>query len=265
MSKRIARSGPGQPAFRTRAAARRQQEVATTQLEAFRRAGAAVFDLALIVEQRRRELAARSQHPWDADDATRSLLLATWNARALQALGSELLDSDRREDPRTAGFVPEVTHQQVWAFFEPVAGWINLARRAAASPQFFIGTETALPATLPPLLSLRSGPRKHLRGLLTAGDVMDQLLQQELGVVLTAGRPPARYTSLLGRVEELSAQARASLHYAQGLWDPRCSEQLSTVILGHLYPALVLEFHLGQFLALPELVVRYRAGCAEPS
>lgn len=252
------------PGLRIRAAARRQREVSTTQLEAFRRAGSAVFDLALLVDQRRTELAAQGRHPWDADDATRSLLLAVWNARALQAMGSELLDSDRREDPRTTGFVPPVTHQQIWDFFEPVAGWISLARRAAASPQVFVGMEVDLPAALPPLLPLRSGPRKHLKGLLTAGDAMDHLLQQELGVVLNAGRPPARYAVLLGRLEELAAQARASLHYAQGLWDPHYSDELATVILGHLYPALVLEFHLGQFLALPELVVRYRAGATTP-
>lgn len=264
MSKQIDSSHIVRPGLRTRAAAKQQHEVPTTQLEAFRRAGSAVFDLALVVDQRRTELAAQGRHPWDADDATRSLLLAAWTARALQTMGSELLDSDGREDPRTAGFVPQVTHQQIWNFFEPVAAWINLARRAAASPHVFVGLEVELPATLPPLLSLQSGPRKHLKGLLTAGDAMDHLLEQELGVVLNAGRPPARYAVLLGRLEELAAQARASLHYAQGLWDPRYSDELATVILGHLYPALVLEFHLGQFLALPELVVRYRAGATPP-
>jgi hypothetical protein len=34
---------------------------------------------------------------------------------------------------------------------------------------------------------------------------------------------------------------------------------LDSVILGHVLPALVLEHHLGQFLALPELVGGYRA------
>ncbi len=39
---------------------------------------------------------------------------------------------------------------------------------------------------------------------------------------------------------------------------------LDEVILGHVLPALVLEHHLGQFLALPELVEGYRAPARRP-
>ncbi len=248
------------PPLRNRLAARRQREVPTLQLEAFRRAGAAVFDVCLLVEGRRAELAAQGLHPWDADPATSSLFVAAWNARALQALGSELLDSDRREDPGTAGFVPLSTYRQAWSFFEPVAKWLGVARRAAANPTFWIGDAVELPAALPPLLGLRSAPRKHLRGMLSAGDAVDQLVEQELGAVVGAGQVPARYRALLPRIEELAAQARSALHYAQGLWHPECSPELEAVIFGHLYSALVLEHHVGQFLALPELALRYRTG-----
>lgn len=252
------------PALRHRVAARRKQEVPTTQLQALRRAGASVFDLALLVERRRDELRAAATHPWDADPATASVFLATWNAQVLHTLGAELLDSDEREDPATAGFVPLVTYRLVWALLEPVGHWIALARRAEANPDFWIGSDADLPVGLPPLLSSRSGPRKHVRGLLAAGDALDGLVEQQLSAVLAAGPPPHRHAARLARIQELFAQARASLHYAQGLWNPELSRDLEKVLLDHLQPALVLHHHLGQYLALPELVVAYRTGWSPP-
>lgn len=69
--------------------------------------------------------------------------------QALHTLGSELLDSDAREDPSTAGFVPVVTYQQVWSLLEPVGRWIAVTRRAEADSDFWIGSDAGLPAVLP--------------------------------------------------------------------------------------------------------------------
>ena len=240
-------------------AARRQQEVETVQLEALRRAGSAVPELALLADRLRDELRAAGQHPWEADPATASLFLSVWNAQVYQALGAELLDSDRREDPRTAGYVPVATYRQSWAFFSQVAPWLSAARRAAASDDVWVGDEVDLPVSLATVLHPVSTPVKHLKGLLTAGDVLDQLLEQQLGAVHAAGPVPERWTGALRRIDELAAQARASLHYAQGLWHPDVDGDLAAVVVGHLHPALVLEHHVGQFLALPELVLRYRS------
>lgn len=243
----------------SRLAVRRQKEVSTSQLEAMRRAGADVFDVSLVADRRRAELAAEGTHPWDCDAPTASLLLSVWNAQVHQALGAELLDSDRREDPRTAGFVPVVTYRQAWAFFEPVPVWLTAARRAEASPDFWVGDEVELPASLSTLLLSRTMPRKHLKGMLNVGDVLDRLLEEQLGAVHAAGPPPARWAANLRRIDELAAQARSALHYAQGLWHPEVDRELQNVILGHLHPALVLEHHIGQYLALPELVTQYRS------
>lgn len=243
----------------TRWTARRQDEVPTTQLEAFRRAGAGVFQVCLLADERRAALRAEGRHPWDADAASTSLLLAAWNARVHQTLAVELLDNDAREDPRTSGFVPVETYRQVWTLFQPVQSWLSAAHRAAATPDFWIGDEADLPSALPALHRSRAAPPKHLKGLLVAGDALDRLVEQELGAVVGAGEPPARYASALHRIHELAAQARTSLHYAQGLWHPGVTGELQDVILGHLHPALVLEHHVGQFLALPELATSYRS------
>ena len=245
------------PSVLNRLAAAMKREVPTAQLEAFERAGASVFELDLLVDERRRELAAAGIHPWDADSATASLFLAAWVARVHQTLGSELLRSDRLLDPRTAGFVPPQTYAQAWAFFQPVAFWMTSARRALATPDFWIGDQTDLPVSLPSVFR-NAGPSKNVKGLLMAGDALDQLVEQALGSVLACGEPPARWAGQFHRLHELAAQARSSLHYAQGLWHPEADGQLEDIIIRHLHPALVLEHHLGQFLALPELVDQYR-------
>ena len=82
--------------------------------------------------------------------------------------------------------------------------------------------------------------------------------------VAAAGPVPERWSSQLERITELSVQASTALHYAQGLWHPHSSDELDGVILGHVLPALVLEHHLGQFLAFPELVRGYRAQPSRP-
>lgn len=146
------------PVILRRMAARRQQEVSAGQLQALRRAGSAVFDLALVVDRKRDELRASGTHPWDADPATASLFLAAWNAQVLYTLGTELLDSDAREDPSTAGFVPVVTYRQVWSLLEPVGRWIALARRAEANSDFWIGSDADLPTGLPQMLVPRLSP-----------------------------------------------------------------------------------------------------------
>lgn len=255
--------GPPAPRLLHRLLARRAQELSSLQLEAYRRAGAAVFDLHLVADERRRELVAAGRHPFDADPATASLLLCAWNARVHQALACELIDADYRQDPRTRGFVPAVTYRHALALFGPVQSWLSAGRRAEVSRDFWIGHEVDLPVSLPELHQPRFGPGKAVRGLLMAGDVLHGLLEQELGAVHAAGQPPQRWQPALDRITELAAQAHTALRYAQGLWHPQSTAGLDAVILGHVLPALVLEHSLGQFLALPELVESYREGGAQ--
>lgn len=246
------------PTLVNRLVARRRGQVSTLQLEAYRRAGSAVFDLHLLADRRRDELRAAGTHPWAADPASASLFLCDWNARAHQALACELLDADLRYEPITRGFVPSVTYRQVWALFEPVQGWLSRGHRAAVSPSAWVGDEVDLPASLPPLHTPRFGPPSFVRGMLTAGDVLHGLLEEALGAVLAAGEPPPQHAAALDRITELAAQAHTALRYAQGLWHPQTTSELDLVVLGHALPAVVLEHHLGQYLALPELVERYR-------
>lgn len=248
------------PSLFNRAVASARREVPTVNLEAFARAGSAVFELDLLVDARRSALHAAGTHPWDADGATCSLFLATWVTRVHQTLGSEVLNADQALDPRTRGYVPPATHRQAWAFFQPVPAWLAYAQRAGAAPDYWIGNDVDLPAGLPSVFRLGDAPRKHLKGLLVAADAVDRLVDQQLGAVLSAGDPPQRWRAQFDRVRELAAHARGALHYAQALWHPEADRELEEIIIRHLQPALVMEHHLGQYLALPELLDQYRTG-----
>ena len=248
------------PSLLNRLVAGVKREQRTDSLLAFERAGSAVFELDLLVDERRRELLTAGVHPWDADSATASLFLAVWVARVHHTLGSEVLHADAVLDPRTRGHVPPQTYRQAWAFFQPVAFWLTAARRAGASSDYWVGHDADLPAQLPSVFRLADAPPKHLKGLLMAADAVDRLVDQTLSAVLSAGDPPARWRPHAERLQELAAQARTELHYGQGLWHPGADRELQEIILRHVQPALVLEHCLGQFLALPELLTSYRDG-----
>ncbi len=130
------------PSLRNRLLAGAKREVSTANLAAFERAGASVFELDLIVDERRRELQAEGTHPWEVDSATASLFLAVWVARVHQTLGSELLTAAAELDPGTRGFVPPQTYKQVWAFFQPVAFWLTAARQASATDDYWWATRS---------------------------------------------------------------------------------------------------------------------------
>ena len=183
---------PTRPGLLTRWTAGRRKEVSTLQLEAYRRAGASVYDLHLVADRRRHELMVAGTHPFDAEPSDASLFVCAWNARVHQALACELLDADYRHDPRTRGFVPPVTYGHALALFRPVQGWLSAGRRAEVARDFWIGDEVELPTVLPSLRQPRFGPAKSVRGLLTAGDVLHGLLEELLGALSAAGDPPAR-------------------------------------------------------------------------
>ena len=91
------------PGLWTRLVAHLGGEVPATTLEAYRRAGAGVYELLSEVEQRRADLALKGGHPWSADRTSRTLELCAWNAFALQLLGDELLAASTGPSPRRSG------------------------------------------------------------------------------------------------------------------------------------------------------------------
>lgn len=125
-----------------------QGEVPAEELEAFRRASATVYELLERMEHRRLECGIDGLDPWTVPPATRTAFLCAWNAFVLQTLGDELLEADYRAEPRTPGYVPPATAEQVLRLYEPVEGWVNRAWQAEANPDYVLDVD--VPAPLPP-------------------------------------------------------------------------------------------------------------------
>ncbi len=79
--------------------------------------------------------------------------------------------------------------------FNLVQWWVNAGRRAEVSPDFWIGDEVDLPASLPMPSRPRTTPRKHVRAVLTAGDALHALLEESLGAVTAARPPPEKWAA----------------------------------------------------------------------
>lgn len=245
------------PRLWTRLAARLRGEIPADQLEAFRRAGAPVFDAYLAAERALTALAGSGTHPWAAEAGTRSQFLCTWNAFMLQTLATELLDADYATMPSTVGFVPPVTAEQAWSLFEQVEPWLSRAGQAALSASYDVGAELALPADLPAWVQVEPCPRAHLDAMLVATQTAHDHLDAILGALLGAGDPPKQYVKVLEQIQRLGADAHAASSYAVGLAHPGADQALHEVIEQHLHRALELQYHLGQLIAEPELVGEY--------
>jgi len=245
------------PTLWTRLSARLHGEVPAEQLEAFRRAGGGVFDTYLAAEKALTDLAASGVHPWAAESGTRAQLLCTWNAFMLQTLAAALLDADYRASPSTVGYLPPVTAQQSWVLFEQVEPWLSRARQAESSPSYDVQVELALPADLPSWVEVEPCPRAHLDAMLSAAQQVGPHLDAMLGAVLGAGEPPKEYAEACARVQRLAVDAQTATSYAAGLCHPGADTALHEVIEEHLHRALELQYHLGQLLAIPDLVAGY--------
>lgn len=248
---------PTAPRLWMRLSARLRGEVPADQLEAFRRAGAGVFETYLAAEKALTDLAATDSHPWQAPAGTKSQLLCTWNAFMLQTLATALLDADYAAMPSTAGYLPPVTAEQAWALFEQVEPWLSRAGQAVHSSSYDVGAELALPADLPPWVKVEPCPRAHLDAMLSATQQAHEHLDAMLGALLGAGEVPKQYAAALDKVQRLGVEAHTASTYAAGLAHPGADISLHEVIEEHLHRALELQYHVGQLIADPDLVDGY--------
>jgi hypothetical protein len=228
-------------------------EVSAEQLEAFRRAGSGAYDLYLEADQARSRLALSGIHPWQAPKGTSYQLLCTWNAHVLQSLASTLLDADYAAMPSTRGFLPPVTAQQAWAWFEPVQPWIAAAHQAAAGG---LEPPTDLPADLPAWIIVEPCPAPHLNAMLTVAGGLNELLEASLATV--SGMPcPKANEAQLAKITQLAVAAQSAVEYCQSLAHARADERLHELIEQRLHAALELQYHLGQLIASPSLIDSY--------
>ncbi|MEV5571861.1 hypothetical protein AB0L06_17580 [Spirillospora sp. NPDC052269] len=184
-------------------------------------------------------------------------LLCSWNAFVLQSIGENLLDADYAADPRTAGYVPPVTHTQVTACFDQVEPWTSRARQAAGNPGFDVVGVVRLPAALPDWAEAEPRPLPHLRGMLEAVRIIRMHAEVALGALEASVQDTEEHRSDLRRLHQLAAEGATAADYADGLLNAAHEPRLHEAVEQRLRCALDCFHRLGQLTAMPTLIARH--------
>ncbi|MFF5206461.1 hypothetical protein [Streptosporangium sp. NPDC000396] len=257
--------GAGKPTLMTRMAAAFKGEVPADELEAYRRAGGLVYAELEHAEILRRQLAQDGVNLWYGPQGAARQLLCTWNAFVLQTIGEHLLDADYAADPRTTGYVPQVTGRQVAACFDQVEGWVSYARQAAGNPGYLLERELQLPADLPAWAEADPCPLPHLQGMLAASRAIRGHAEVAFGVFEQTVVDGDWHKVDLQRLRQLAAEAATSADYAEGLLDTDPQQRMHEAIEQRLQRALEIYYHLGQLIAMPQLIAGYRGLAVRPA
>ena len=225
-------------------------EVDASMLEAFRRAGSAVYDLADEVEEKRQLLCLAGRSPWQFPMQFQTELLCAWNALVLQSIGDRLLLDDYLADPETEGLVPSATLEQAEQFYAQVGPWLVAARMTSASERYRV--RRRIPAALPPWEG-SARPAGHLRVLQSMCDFLLGRLSPVVGWYRQLPVVKSSHEDTHAVMRELLAEADARSHYAdQLLADP--ADELLSLADAELQRSLAELFALGQYAAMPGLL-----------
>ena len=234
----------GHPGIMTRVIAALHGEKSAATLEAYRVAGAAVYDVLADVEAQRKQA-----HGGQLPVGERSRRVATWNALVPQLLGEALMDADYAADPRTVGFLPQVTAEQVGRLFALVEPWLAQARRAQVDASFDLSKEAGLPARLPAWVEVEPCPPQHLTAMIAASRRIGEYAEAALADAENDPESAAR----LPRLRQLWAEADTAARYAEALLQPGAGQDLHEAIEDKLHRAMETWFLLGQLAADPRL------------
>ncbi|WP_378210259.1 hypothetical protein [Actinoallomurus acaciae] len=249
----------------TRVIAGFRKEVPARTLESIQRAGVGVYRALDDADAVRQDLAAQGVSAWRMPAAAAAQQLYAWNAYVLQTLGDKMIDADYRADSRTAGYLPKVTAEQVWAFFGQVERWLSLSRQAAANPGYRVQDPGYLPADLPGWVEIEPCPAAHLEAMIAACAAVREHAEVALGTFEITAAPDGRHTEI-ARLRQLAAEAGTSSDYAMQAFDPAAGRRLHEVVEERLRRALEIYYHLGQLIAMPSLLKTYgRRGGAGPT
>lgn len=183
-------------------------------------------------------------------------------ARDLATIGTVLLEADARDDPTTAGYLPQVTFDQAKSLYEQVPRFVARAWEALANPRYV--PDVSLPVPLGPRAEAEGKcPLVYLRGVYSATHSLDAIGQARLGQFLETVKacgvvPDDNVKAALSDLAQLWARAQAKYQFS--------SQQLALVSSGNvpmktheeaehrLWDALSEHFIAGQMIAMPELL-----------
>lgn len=239
------------PNFFGRLWARIQGEVSANTLEAYRRAGDAVYKLLDRAESHRLEHKVKGDNPWQVDPAHQAFFLASWNAFMLQTLGDKLLEADYKAEPATVGYLPRVTAEQAMAFYAQVEPWLSRANQAQSNPKYKL--DCAVPTELPAWVEAEPCPKPHLQAMLAATRTAHTHAEAALKVFEESDRPEERRPDLQ-KLHQTLGEANSKADYAQGFLGGAMTPEVHEAVEQHLKVALEGYYRLGQWLAMPGLL-----------
>lgn len=232
-------------------------EVRADTAAAFGAAGMAVHEELRRIEDARAGLAFEGIDAWSIPPALAAQGLCTWNAFVLQILGERLIYSGHETSSRTAGFLPLVTAEQVSRLLGQVEGWLGRVGRAGGDPGYLIEDEVSVPADLPDWVEAKPCPPAHLVAMLAAGVAVREHARLALRDLEKASIPQRR-ASQMRTLRQLAALANAVFELAGPLCAPGASPTMRDAAEDMLQRALEAFYHLGQLVAMPALIERYR-------
>lgn len=227
--------------------------VPATTVEAYLRAGDAVYEDFSRAEALRKELAANGTGLWSLPAGQSSQLLATWCAFALHTVGERLVASEYAARPRLAGYLPVMTAGQASAFLAAAAAWSPRARRAAVDPGYDVAEDADLPVPLPRWPQTEWCPATHVEAMLEASRALRDRAQAAFAD-LCATPAPDQPRGALQHAQGLLAEADAAIGQAEQMWAPSGYQPLHKAVMATLRGALDLLFRVGQELARPSLL-----------
>lgn len=231
-------------------------EVAADTLEAYRRAGQTVYALLKQVEDRRLALKIQGLNPWTVDPATQAQFLCAWNAFVLQTVADQLLEADYQADPATVGYVPPMTAEQALALYSQVESWLSRAYQGQNNPNYRL--DVNLPADLPSWHEDHDCPNTHLDGMVAATRLIRTHAEAAIAA-FEAETIPADHQDAVQKLHQLLAAANSAAEYAEQLWAPGIAQAVHAKIEQYAKVALEQYYHLGQILAMPQLLEQSQA------
>lgn len=227
-------------------------EVPADTLEAYRRAGGAVYDLLDQVEQQRLEGRAEGLTPWTLRPAMQAEMLCAWNAFVLQHLGDTFLQADYDSDPATVGYVPPITADQILEFYAQVEGWVSRAQQAHSNPQYRL--DVAVPAGMPPWSEVEPCPNTHLHGMLQAmRSVRDHAQAALLFLPDNSTLSDPKQQAQAHYMRQILAAAVSKARYAEDLHGSHPTQEVHERVEPFIKEAIEGFYLLGQMIAMPTL------------
>jgi hypothetical protein len=183
---------------------------------------------------------------------TELFAVCAWNAFALQTVADQLLASDDRFDPATAGRLPPSTLAFAQECYTQAVRWVDAARSARANPAY--RPAWPLPAALPAWPRWEGVRPVHIRCLRDAYDAIAPRAELDLQEAHDA------------EADLLVTELHSAVETADALGAHARSPQQLREVCDALVRGLSAAYTLGQVSAMPSLanVLRLRGRRAHP-